>query len=134
MVHSFEDGFDVRVCCVESWIACLTWHLALVHSLWQWKGGAHSLPRVRLFLTSSIFPAVFIPVYTTQVQLRLVVFLIMCLCVSLCVGMYMCVGTQRGQRCQVPWNEELQVVVNYLMEVLVIELGSSGKAVHALNG
>lgn len=50
MVHNFEDGFDVGVCCVESWIACLSWHLVLVHSLWQWKGGAHSLPRIRLFI------------------------------------------------------------------------------------
>lgn len=107
MVHSFEDGFDVGLCCMESWIACLTWHLVPVHSLWQWRGGAHSLPRVRLFLTSSIFSELSIPVYITQVQLRLVVFLIMCLCVSLCVGIYMRVGTQRGQNGRVTGGGKL---------------------------
>lgn len=89
VVHSFEDGFDVGVCWWRAGllVSCGTWSLCILYG--NWKGGAHSLPRVRLFLTNSIFPAVFIPVYTTQVQLRLVLFLIMCMRMSLCVGMYM---------------------------------------------
>lgn len=47
--------------------------------------------------------------------------------------MYMWVQMYRSQRCRIPLELELQVVVSHLVWVLGIKLRSCGRAVHAPN-
>lgn len=69
---------------------------------------------------------------SSSIVLEIYYYFKLCVCVSVCAYVNMSADTQR-QRHQMPWELELQMVLNHPTRVLGNELGPSGRVTDALN-